>query len=233
MPSATHRRVFLGAGFSPYKLQNIAARFDASNLASLTYDGGFAVSQWSDLSNNARHLVQGTGAKQPVLTIGAQNYLTFDGSNDDLKTAGFTLAQPLTHYLVARQVSFTDGDTIFDGNAGNDMRFFQKTASPLTRLFAGSAEAASNTDWATGADVVATVVFNGASSANRINKLTAATGSPGTAAPGGLTLGSYGDGTAAFANVRVYEWIVFSAAHPTLTQDRVISYLGRKWGIAV
>lgn len=44
-------------------LANLAAAFDAS--INITSSGGFA-SQWSDLSGNARHLLQATGANQPI-----------------------------------------------------------------------------------------------------------------------------------------------------------------------
>lgn len=44
-------------------LANLAAAFDAS--INITSSGGFA-SQWADLSGNARHLLQATGANQPI-----------------------------------------------------------------------------------------------------------------------------------------------------------------------
>lgn len=59
--------IILRGGFSPYRLPGIAARFDASDLGSITFDAANRVSQWNDKSGLGRHLVQATGASQPLL----------------------------------------------------------------------------------------------------------------------------------------------------------------------
>lgn len=57
-----HRAVLMG-GTRALMRRNLAARFDAG--LGITSSGGFA-SQWSDLSGNARHLLQATGVNQPI-----------------------------------------------------------------------------------------------------------------------------------------------------------------------
>src|ERR1051325_2645969 len=60
-----------------------------------------AISQWNDLSGNGRHLVQGTGANQPLfrLTGGPNNYpsVNFVDSTDTMQVAAAgTQLRPVT-----------------------------------------------------------------------------------------------------------------------------------------
>lgn len=56
----------------------VFAYFDAATAASVTLDGSQLVSQWSDLSGNARHIAQNTAASRPGYETGYA--LTFNGS---------------------------------------------------------------------------------------------------------------------------------------------------------
>lgn len=56
------------------------ALYDALDFASVTQSSG-AVSQWSDKSGNARHMLQSTSGNKPSLVGGG---ISFDGSNDYL-----------------------------------------------------------------------------------------------------------------------------------------------------
>jgi hypothetical protein len=80
-------------GFAPTDIAGCWMWFDASNAGSITASSG-AVSQWSDLSGNARHVTQGTGSLQPVTgsrTINGLNAISFnDASEDALSRAGAT-----------------------------------------------------------------------------------------------------------------------------------------------
>jgi hypothetical protein len=67
------------------------AWYDTQTAASITQSGG-TVSQWADLSGNARHLVQAVGAARPAYSATGLNgfpTLTFDGSDDYLLATGF------------------------------------------------------------------------------------------------------------------------------------------------
>ena len=65
------------------------------------------------------------------------------------------------------------------------------------------------------------------SSANRVNRAAAVTGNPGASGANGFTLAGRGDNVQ-FGNITAQEVLVYSGAHDTATQDRVIRYLARK-----
>jgi hypothetical protein len=96
--------------FTPKKISGIVAWYDASNLASITKDGGNLVSQWSDISGNAKHLTQATGSAQPLFVSAALNnraVIRTDGVNDSLVSPamGFSGDQALTILAVFKQIS--------------------------------------------------------------------------------------------------------------------------------
>lgn len=187
--------------------------------------------------SGARDLYQGTAANQPILTLAALgNYLTFDGSNDYLKAAAFSLSQPETVYFVGSQVTWTGGEALIDGNADlTGSNIFQNGAgvSPSLRATAdGSNFFGTTSGLALNTPGVLSGVFNGVSSALRVNRNAAVTGSGGTTAANGFTLGARGAGTSSFANITASEVLVYAAAHDRATQDRVIQYLARRNRIA-
>lgn len=86
-----------------------SAWFDASDSGSITESGG-SVSQWNDKSGNARHLTQATGSKQP--TYVSSQYLSFDGTDDELTGAGKGLAGDfVTGFGVVRVNTDLTGDS--------------------------------------------------------------------------------------------------------------------------
>lgn len=181
----------------------------------------------------ARDLYQGTTTKMALLSTGSdgRNLLTFDGSNDYMKAAPFSLSQPETVYFVGSQVTWTSGDEVFAGNALSTMTLYQRSASPTLTLTAG-ATGPDLTSLAVGTRGVVSSVFNGANSAVRLNRLSGAIGDVGAANAGGFTLASAGTGTAGFSNITFNESLIFSVAHDGSTQLRVANALIRKWAIA-
>jgi len=141
-----------------------------------------------------------------------------------LKTAGFTFNQPETVYVVFKAITFTDGDTILDGNAGNDLRLFQVDPEPGISGFAGS-QFGTGAGPVTGVYGVVCAVYNGASSLVRVNNEAPVSGDSGASNGSGFTLGCFGNGATAFANIQVKEVILYSGAHTTAQQNAVINYL--------
>lgn len=67
-------------GFDPRSIANLGLWLDASNTASLTFNGS-TVSEWRDLSGNGRHFAQETGATQPgTSTLNGRRVLSATGS---------------------------------------------------------------------------------------------------------------------------------------------------------
>jgi hypothetical protein len=186
-------------------------------------EAGQGVSVWADQSGNGRDLLQGTdGARPPKQTDGS---ILFNGTDEFLKCSGFTLNQPTTVYLVAKQVTWTDLDGIFDGDAIGSGLLRQRTASPRLQINAGSDVSEAVGGWTVDTYAVIAVIFNGADSLIRVNASITASGDAGAGNMGGFTLGVYGDGTTNPGNIQVKEVLLYSGAHTTLEQDGVINYL--------
>lgn len=205
---------------------NMAAWFKYGSGITVT---GLGVSQWSDQSGNGRHLLQGTDTNRPALQ--ADNSILFDGSDNFLKTAPFTLNQPETVYLLFRQVTWADFRLIFDGDTAAVAALRQRGVTPTIDLFSGGA-AAGNTGLILNTYSVVASVINGASSLISVNNGTPTTGNPGAGSPGGFTLGGNGTGTAN-SNIQVKEAIVYSVAHDATTRAQVIRYLASVGGLSI
>ncbi len=178
-----------------------------------------------------RDLYQGTAANRPAYTgpgIGARLSVTFDGTNDYLKAAAFSLSQPATVYSVLRQISWTNGEYIFDGNdATHRMVLEQFSGTPLLYIYAGTSDVAPNGDAILGSNVVISTVFNGSLSWLRINRGTASTGSPGAQGGGGFTLGASNSGGSP-SNFVASEFAIYSDAHDVVTAAQIVTTLASR-----
>jgi hypothetical protein len=174
----------------------------------------------------ARDLVNLTGANQPTVSGGGA---LFNGTSQYMQTAGFALSQPVTVFLVGQQVTWVNLRFLYDGYATASMSTAQVGSTPQIIASAGTQLASISPPVAT--DSVITAVFN-ASGSLRLNRIASVNGSVGAGNGNAFTLGCAG-GIVNFGNIRVKEVLVYAAAHDTATQNRVILYLGRKWGIAV
>ena len=181
------------------------------------YGMGMGIAQWDDQSGNARHQTQETATNQP--TLDTDGSLLFDGVDNFMKSGAFTLNQPITYYMLVKMVTWANSEFLLSGTA---FRIVQTGASPQVGLFAGAA--INTTDLAVGAWGVLTAVFNGASSAIRINLGAAVTGDAGANNPGMIVLASNSTGAGSWANVAYKELVAFPAAHDTATQNRIIRY---------
>jgi hypothetical protein len=154
----------------------------------------------------------------------------FDGSDDYMKAPAFALSQPETVYFVGKQVTWTNGEGFYDGNANQTMLLYQSTSTPRVDAFASGAGFNGGTGLTLQTSSVVSTVFNTSSSSNRINRSTASTGTVGSVAANGFLIGSNGS-PSAYANITVSEVLIRSASDGPYIQDRIIRYAGRKWGI--
>ena len=181
---------------------------------------GAGVSQWNDMSGNARHLLQATDTNRPALQ--AEGSILFDGMDNFMATGAFTFNQPCTYYLLLRQVSWTANDYLCDGliTAG----IFQDTTTPQIAMYAGASVIGTQSNLEVGAYGVLAAVFNGASSSLRVNNNSPVSGDAGANNPGGFQLGSF-SGPSNFSHIQAKEAILYSGAHSTILQNYNIARL--------
>lgn len=173
-----------------------------------------------------------TGAKPAQIVKSAS--LLFDGTDDYMKTAAFTLNQPETVYLVVSQISWTANEYFVDGDAGSSMGILTRAVgggAPDIQLYAGSS-LSPHVGPAVGSFGIITAVFNGASSLLQTNATTALTGQAGTTNAGGVTLGAAGSALVP-SNIQVKEVLIFPASHDAGQRATVRNYLAVKHGIAL
>ena len=235
-------------GFNPKSIATLAAWWDAGVVSSLAQlsTGETAVAadsdpvgSWADLSGNGRTLTQSTTNNRPVYKTGVLNgkpVIDFDGVNDSM-IASFTLAQPITYFLVYRyDATITTGNPrVFDGATGNSMSFFGSTSNTLMGIFAGSSadpliSMTQRTQFS-----ITEIQANGASTAVRVNGAIAGFGTTnniGASSPDGIRLGAFSQ-SAAFGDVSFAEVLIYSSIIAESASRQVRSYLGKKYGIAV
>lgn len=169
----------------------------ADNLSKIWQNSGRSVAGAAgsavgavDGNVTSNHLLQATSAARPVLAESGGLYrLSFDGVDDGLH-ATFTLNQPFTRISAIRQVTWSTGDTLFDGATINLARLYQAGTTPNVRSLS-TLSGHDNNGLTLGTDFVLTEIWNGASSKNAVNNASYVTGNPGVGNPGGLSLARY------------------------------------------
>ena len=194
---------------------------------------GNAVRRWGDFLNSAHDLLQATSGSQPTLTA---NGILFDGSDDYMKTATFTLNPPLMVYAVIKHVTFQAYEYIWDGNGLSTFVLADGTATPNIYINHGDMNSADNGNlavdtWAIvrvteigGATYVGTLTVNGTT--------TTTLDADYAENPAGFTLG--GDGTGASnSNIEVKEIIIRSQIDSGSNQALVYNYLNAKYSLGL
>jgi len=171
---------------------NTWAWYIFDSLATVTKDAYNYVSGWADYLGSGHDLLQTTYEYQPQWT---STGILFDASSgyDMLKTATATLAQPVTIYILFKQLTWIDQSYIFDGFTPYSCVLAQRVSTPRLRMYAGitapySDELAVNT-WG-----VVICEFNGVSSTIQVDDNTPVTGNSGTNSMAGFTLGNSASG---------------------------------------
>lgn len=227
MPNAILARRLVGsAAFNPANLGggSLVGWYKADAITGVA-DAGI-VSTWRDSSSNGRNLTQGTGGKEPIYKVGIQNNLPvvrFDGTNDFLASASFTLNQPTEIYAVLIYRSAAINVVSIAGTGAAFLNY--RTASTTISLFAGSTAPSATTTpeaWH-----LYRALLNGASSDIDVDGATT-TGNAGATNPGGITLGSNQAG-AASAQVDIGEVVVYAASLALADRATLRTYLRSKW----
>jgi hypothetical protein len=195
---------------------------------------------WADQSGNGHNITQATGSKQPTVhsSGGANNqaYLAFAKANSQFMQGTWTLNQNWELFVVAQWGSVTTGSTLIDGASGNAARIYINNstgpdvafnASPGTNYLHETTVSITswqryNAQWAGtsgAASVAATACTQGAGTGI------------GTTNAGGLTVGAFGSGASAFADVNVAEVIAYGGILSSGDRANVVSYLQSRYGL--
>lgn len=206
--------------FYPNQLPNQAAWFRFGVGITVTGQG---VSTWADQSGNSRDLLQATDGNRPLLQTDGS--ILFPGVDEFLQTADFTLNQPITIYILFKQITYLANNRIFDGNGVAVVTLRQASSSPNLRINAGGDSLENPLVLNTYGAVAC--VFNGAASLLQVNNTISTGASVGANNAGGLTLGAAGDGASLWTNMQVKELIIYSAAHDASFRNLVLGYFVR------
>jgi hypothetical protein len=187
----------------------------------ITSSGG-TVSAWAN-QTGGEALVQATPGNRP--TLESDGTILFNGVDQFLKTAPFTLNQPTTVYFLGRQVTWTLADRIFDGNTLHSGALYQRFDSPNLQIRSSTpADVCNNTGFTIGTYLPVCVVFDGSGSLTQVGGNAPSTGTTGTIGMGGFTLGADG-GNVQWGNIQAKEVLIYSSAHDANQRAAVIAYL--------
>lgn len=200
-----------GVAFLLDTFTGAAAAYSNKKLKS-DWSGGFYTgitnaTAWLDQSGNDRDLASPGSDESPAITAGG---LSFDGANDAMFVQ-FTLNQPYTIFARFRLGVYDAGEVaglnnIIDGY-NVDTITFRRASSNLMEVYAGGF-LTQNFPAEDEEEILVTLLMNGASSSIWKNSSLHATGNPGTNAPGGITLASWGI-TQRFADVEFESLVVY------------------------
>jgi hypothetical protein len=214
--------------FAPTDISGLQAWY-RSDLG-ITKDGSDLVATWADQSGNGRDLTEATNKPLWVASlINGHAALRFDGTNDQLTTAAFSVAQPLTFFVVVKEVGSTNGDRMLAlGTALASPNLVQR-AGPSLQIQADSADGASVASDTTSYHYYK-VIFNGTSSV--ISKDGGSNQTDVDNFTTGLTLLRLGsDGFSDFSNVEFAEFFLYSSSISGADLTNVNTYLAARYGL--
>ena len=185
------------------------------------------VSGWADQSGSGEDFAQADGGKQPLLQ---STGILFNGSDEVMATVGFTptLEQPLTVYMVAKQVSWTQNDYFYSG-LGVSFGLVQYSAANEILGYAGLV--GTDESWALDSFGVITNIYHGAFSSIQVNDGTIVTSNVGGNDPGGLVLGASNTQAAGFINCEIKALIVRKISDSEANRTEIREYLNSKYGL--
>jgi hypothetical protein len=197
----------------------------------ITKDGSDLVATWADQSGNGRDLTEATNKPLWVASlINGHAALRFDGSNDRLESANFTLNQPLTIFIVSKNVSNTDGDRLLasDDTEINSPNVVQR-AGPSLQIQSNAADGASVASDTTNFHYYK-IIFNGTSSVISKDGGSDATDTDNFTNPM-QRLRLANTITAAFANVEIAEVFIYNSAISGANLTAVNAYLAARYAL--
>jgi len=198
--------------------------------SSLIWTGG-------DKTGLGHDVVQATEAKRPIYftnQINGHPAWRVDGIDDYLKAVAFTWNQPECIYIVFKPVTWLSNACIFDGNAGNSLRFFQLAIDSVEKytIYPTPEYNASGKGItiANGTVVVVRVRFTNVNHGLRKNNDIEVTYATAAGNAGGFTLGAYGDG-GYYSNFDFVEAIGYDNVPSSEEDASIMNYLNGRYAI--
>jgi len=210
----------------------LEAWFDGQDASTLTVVGS-NISQWDDKSGNAHHLPQATGADQPTVgTLNSYAAVAFTGGQH-IGGITWSLQSPTTIFLVYKFDSPIDNglNVLFWSDSTDRIRYDKRTAGT-----GGGRRMHENSDLIGSAEDASahyfTGIYDGGSSALRIDGADDNTGGVGTKTPSsdGLTIGSTKNGLSGYEGA-IGELLWYDALLTGGEIAQVEAWLKDKWGL--
>ena len=217
--------------FVPSDLLGLLVWFDTSQ--DTVVSDGTAIGTWTDRSGNSRDAT-GSGTARPLYRTGGpanRAYLDFDGSNDVLATASFTIPSTWSVFVVVNQATWTLSDQIV-GTAGSPVDGIgQIDTTPKVGPSSTASLAFTLGQWGILEGVMGEVV------AIRLNGGTQVVDTLVGGGLGGIAIGGSsvngGGGPFRWADIWVAEVIAYNRQLPTTERKQVEWYLSEKYAIVV
>jgi len=187
------------------------------------------VPSWNDLVASDDLTDLGNSTRTPDFSASALNghdAILFDGINHML-TKTFTLTQPVTYFLVIKQITWVSFDGIINGIGSNQCVLRQRTVTPKIQAFAGIASS-EDSNLTLGNWSVLSLIFNGASSSIRVDDNTSTDSDTGTQDPGGIEIGR---NATVYANIAVTEFVIYESALSSGDRDAAHDFLKDKYAL--
>ena len=219
----------MSAGETAIRAGNTVAWYDFSDLTTLTKDTGVteAISRWNDKLLSGHDLIQATGARQPIWSVGG---VVYNAPAMCMATVNFGYAQPEMIYLVVKQVTWVADKTIINSTAHGSGTLYQYGVTPELIAHCGGAGATivENGNFAVGVWGIVRILFNTATSKLIVDDTIPVTGHFGSANMNGIIIGGFST-TSVCANFIIKEAIFRDVADTAGNEAAIYAYLKAKY----
>lgn len=211
---------------------NTVAWYLADDITTITKNESNLVTAWNDKLGSGHNLIGGADYPPAYCPIWSSTGITFDGAQNYMETAGFTLNQPEFVYMVVKVFSTSpEYGVIFNGIGGGiGLIYLYDISESGARVKAQAQFEMVSAGISTNSFIIIRALYNGVSSKVIINGGTPVIGNVGTGNMGGFALGSRSqdDGP---SYVQVKEIILRDVSDSSGDETLIYNYLKAKYGL--
>jgi predicted GH43/DUF377 family glycosyl hydrolase len=181
-------------------------------------------------ANNKVKRVLGNHITQPDITAKRPKFGTFDGVVQFMRTPLIAdFVQPEFLYIVFRQLSWTDGEPVIDGNTNYSLLLRQASGGSTPELEVYAGESSAKKTLPINSFGIVRILVNGANSIFQLNADAAWTGNLGASHAGGLAVGRFAVATTKFGNIEIKRIIGRKSADAATYRDSLYTALYNKY----